>query len=270
MGFSKSKARDFGYDTLERFTSGRGVQRVIGGETLRFPVRWSRYYEADYEPSSFKFFRRHCRSGDTVLDIGAHMGLFSVLAARCVGRNGRVFAFEPTPSTRRVLQKVVALNGCSHIVQVRGEAISGSSGEAIFHDTGDAVSNANSLIPSQRSHAGIRVATLTIDDLVRQRALTPQVLKIDVEGAEAAVLRGATQTFATLRPMVLLGLHPALLPGGETLREIWQLLQEYQMDVSLLNGGTQTGDDQERIGKPIDEAYFCSRSHHFDVQLTPR
>ena len=73
------------YKALDLVMGGRGVRRLIGGEPFRFRARWSRYYSADYEPATFGFLREHCRPGDTVLDIGAHIGLFTVFLSRLVG-----------------------------------------------------------------------------------------------------------------------------------------------------------------------------------------
>lgn len=266
----KSMLRAGVYGVVEKTTSGRGVKRIIGGETIRFPVRWSRYYEAGYEPGTFAFFRAHCHAGDTVLDIGAHLGLFSVVAARRVGKTGRVFAFEPTPLTRSALRRAVSINDLDHIVEVRGEAISGSTGEATFHDTGDAVSNANSLIQSGRSQHGITVRTLTVDDFVRERGIVPQLLKIDVEGAEGGVLRGAAHTFETLRPTALLAVHPENLPADETLADLWQMLQQYRLEASLLRVGGEAPGTMPHFGQSVDEAWFCRQTGQFDVQLYPR
>ena len=107
--------------------------------------------------------------------------------AREVGESGRVFAFEPTPFTRSVLKEVVALNGCSDMVEVRGEAVSASEGKATFFDTGDDVSNANSLVKTSRSKREIEVPLTSVDAFVNERGLRVLCIKIDVEGAELDV-----------------------------------------------------------------------------------
>src|SRR3712207_1541891 len=106
------------YQTLDYLTLGRGVKRKVGGEIIRFPARWFRYYQADYESETFEFLRAQCRKNSTVFDLGAHIGLFSVVMARCVGPNGRVYSFEPTSLSREVLRQTVRLNGCEDIVEV--------------------------------------------------------------------------------------------------------------------------------------------------------
>src|SRR5262249_18759416 len=150
------------------------------------PARYCRYYPTTYEPATFAFLRNHCGPGQTVIDIGAHIGLFSILMARQVGPTGRVFSFEPTPFTRSVLARVIHLNDCEKVVAVCGEAVSGVTGEATFYDTGTTIPCQNSLVhPAGNGHRrGIPIATIRLDDFVFGQGLQPRCLKIDVEGAE--------------------------------------------------------------------------------------
>lgn len=252
-----SAVKDLAYKALDAVTLGRGVPRQIGGETIRFPAKWSRYYEAEYEPETFRFFRENVKNGDTVLDIGGHIGLFAVVTARLVGPSGKVFSFEPTPFTRSVLQEVVDLNGCGEIVEVRGEAVSSKCGETVFYDTGDEISNANSLVRSELTRREIPIRLVSVDDFVRERGLDVDCLKIDVEGAELDVLIGAKETFTIQRPVARLGLHPPfILQNGQTLEQIWELLSDYKLDVIF-------------EGKKAKKTWFCSQPELFDVNLIP-
>ena len=201
------------------------MEREICGECVRFPARWRRCYATDYEPRTFAFLRAHCERGETVIDLGAHLGVFTVVMARLVGPNGRVFSFEPTRQTRPALEETVRLNGCDAIVEVHGEAVAGATGMAVFYDTGDLVSNANSLVHTGRSRQGLKVPTIRLDDFVAERRISVACLKIDVEGAELELLRGARQTFLTCRPAAALSLHPVpIRAAGGSLAEIWELL----------------------------------------------
>jgi len=245
------------YRALDAVAFGRGIARQIGGETIRFPAKWSRYYETEYEPETFEFFRANLESGDTVLDIGGHIGLFAVVTARLVGCEGKIFSFEPTPFTRSVLQQVVDLNGVGDVVEVRAEAVSATRGETVFYDTGDEVSNANSLVRTERSKAEIRVPTISVDAFVAERGLTVSCIKIDVEGAELDVLVGAERTFREQRPVARLGLHPKFIEqNGQSLDEIWERLASYRLDVIF-------------DGVRMDRDRFVSQSDLFDVNLIP-
>jgi len=252
-----SLVKDLSYRALDAVTLGRGIERRIGGEPIRFPAKWSRYYEADYEPETFEFFRTHLKAGDVVLDIGGHIGLFAVVTARLVGASGKVFSFEPTPFTRGVLQQVVDLNGCGDVVEVRSEAVSSKRGETVFYDTGDDVSNANSLVRTERSKAEIRVPTISVDEFAAERGLTVNCIKIDVEGAELDVLIGAERTFREQRPVARLGLHPKFITqNGQSLDEIWERLADYKLAVIF-------------DGESVNREWFVSQADLFDVNLIP-
>jgi FkbM family methyltransferase len=251
------QVKEIGYSVLNLFTLGRGIVREIGGETIRFPTRWSRYYEADYEPETFAFFRENVKKGDVVLDIGGHIGLFAVVTGRLVGDSGKVYSFEPTPFTRGVLKEVVELNELSDTVEVRSEAVSSKRGETVFFDTGDTISNANSLVKTERSKKEIPITLISVDEFVEEKGIQPNCLKIDVEGVELDVLRGARKTFIEHRPVARLGLHPPFITqNGQSLGEIWEILEEYRMRVIF-------------EGKPAEKEWFCSQPALFDVNLLP-
>ncbi len=244
------------YTALNLVTGGRGVRRMISGETFRLPARSSRYYPADYEPATFSFLREWCRPGDVVLDVGAHIGLFTVFLSRLVGPAGRVLSFEPTPYTCAVLRETIRINLCESNVEVHQKAVSQRTGCSTLFDTGDVLSNANSLIRTRRTRGEISVESVSIDELLT-RGKAVRLLKIDVEGLELEVLRGAGRTFATSPLAVHLGLHPRQLPAaGSSLEEIWNVLRDYRLTV-LHN--------RERVGK----GWFCEREDLFDVQALP-
>lgn len=252
-----SLVKDLAYITLDAVNFGAGVKRVISGDTIRFPARWSRYYEADYEPETFRFFHENLKPGDTVLDIGGHIGLFAVVTAKVVGPGGKVFSFEPTPFTRIVLQQVVDLNQCSETVEVRGEAVSSKRGETVFFDTGNVLSVANSLVKTELSKTEIPITLISVDEFAKERNLKVDCLKIDVEGAEMDVLTGARETFLTMRPVARLGLHPQfIVQNGQSLDDIWNVLAEYKMNIIF-------------EGRPAEQDWFCSQDNLFDVNLIP-
>ncbi len=255
------------YTALDICTLGRGVEREICGERVRLPTRSHPNDQAEYEPSTFAFLRANCKPGATVPDLGAHLGLFTVLMARLVGPNGRVFSFEPTPQTRAALEQTVRLNGCAAIVEVHGEAVAGATGTAAFYDTGHVVSNANSLVHNARSRQGLKVPTICLDDFVAECGISVGCLKIDVEGAELELLRGARHTFLTCRPTAALSLHPALIQAAVgSLAEIWDLLKEYHLSVSALNDPGRLSPGESRS---LDKDWFVRQENMFDVALNP-
>jgi FkbM family methyltransferase len=253
-----SLSKSLVYGAVEVLTAGRGVPRVINGEPVRFPARWSRFYPSSYEPDRHRFLRSHCRAGQTVLDIGAHIGLYSTIFATLVGSTGKVFAFEPTPATRGVLERTIRLNHCERIVEVRPEAVSNLSGHTSFFDTGIMGSNSNSLVRDGRSRGEYAVQVVKVDDFAAARGLAVDCLKIDVEGAELNVIEGASRTLESQRPVLALELHPAvLLQGGASLMSIWSILREHHYVV--FSGSTL-----------VDETWFIGQSAAFEIQALPR
>lgn len=153
-----------------------------------------------YEPDTVATFLavlEHLGRG-TVLDIGANVGPYAPLAAALT--DWHVVAFEPTPSLAR-LHRDVAQRNRLH-VEVEELALTDEAGKATLHlsSTSD---TSNSLVRGFRPTRGtVAVETTTLDRWCWTRALEPAVLKIDVEGSEPAVLRGAHRTLASVRPWI--------------------------------------------------------------------
>src|SRR4051794_31599983 len=193
-------ARRSVYAAIDAVTLRRGILQRVNGEAIRLPPQVARYYPAWYEPATHSFIRRHAAPGTAAIDAGAHIGLFTVLMARAVGPAGRVLSFEPTTHTARLLRRTVALNGLDGVVESREEAVAGQRGVAEFFVDAHGASNANSLLNRSGTVGSIHVPTVSIDDLFSDDARRISCLKIDVEGAELEVLRGASRTLQLHRP----------------------------------------------------------------------
>jgi FkbM family methyltransferase len=163
------------------------------------------YYLGCFEPHKVKLFERFVERGGVVYDVGAHVGYFSLLSARLVQNEGQVVAFEPNPENVRYLKRHIEMNGHSNIKVIEA-ALSNENGESCFDD--DRENSTGRLSPAGR----IKVKTLTIDALVGSRQVPPPgYLKVDVEGAEVLVLRGAESTIRKYTPLIFLATHgPAL------------------------------------------------------------
>jgi FkbM family methyltransferase len=176
------------------------------GERVRLSAR---YRHVSWNPEEYAAFRAIVRPGMTVLDVGANVGAYTLVFAAWVGATGRVVAFEPAPDTCAGLRTHVTLNGFDDRVTVVQAAMAGSTGTAPFgvHPSGGASSLA---LGSVADAARVTVATHTIDDVCKAHALLPAVIKIDVEGAELDVLRGARQTLALPGLHAFVEFHPAV------------------------------------------------------------
>jgi FkbM family methyltransferase len=158
-----------------------------------------------WEPTTVRTFLQLVTPGSTVLDVGANTGLFSLLAARC-DPTVSVHAIEPVARVLDVLQSNVALNGLTNITCHR-LACSDWSGPATLHvPAGEPVPVMASLLPgwSDTAATGEPVECGSVDGLVATAGIDRvDVVKIDAEGSEDAVLRGAHRTLEDHRPFIL-------------------------------------------------------------------
>jgi FkbM family methyltransferase len=213
----------------------RGVPRSINGETIRFPARWSRFYPSAYEPEKHAFLRTSCEPGTLAIDVGAHLGLFTVVMARAVGAEGRLLSFEPAPVTHAALVRVVSMNGLSDRVEIRPEAVSRTRGRAELSYLPDIPANSNSLVAfGNRAGRTVDVDTIDLDSFVQPRVTRVSCIKIDAEGAELDVLTGATSTLRAHLPALAIELHPnAISAAGQSIGDLWDLLDDLGYQVSV-------------------------------------
>jgi FkbM family methyltransferase len=156
------------------------------------------YYLGYSEPETAAFVRRFLKPGMVFWDIGAHIGEYSLLAARQVGPSGKVEAIEPQPAIRGYLKSNVELNGFQNI-RVHNYAASSQRGEATLQLT-EEPSMAHLTNGSRAPNRGagsrpasqeIRVPTISLDAFLAFTGKIPHLVKVDVEGAEKLVLKGA-------------------------------------------------------------------------------
>lgn len=242
------------YTMLDWVTLGKGVSRTINGMKIRFPVKWSRYYESDYEAENYTLLKTKIKPGMHIIDIGAHLGLFSVACSKLAGSKGMILSFEPTPETYSILKNTLRLNNCKNVIPVQA-AISNKEGKAIFYVGNTSANNSNSLVKNkaEKEITGSEVRLMTIDSAVLEHKMDPYLIKIDAEGAELDVLRGGSNTFRQIKPLLILGLHPLFVSNkGDRLEDIWKLLEGYGYTISL-------------NGEKISKQEFCSHEGSAEV-----
>ena len=153
----------------------------------RESVGWG--YAFDYEPKTRRIFEQIIKPSMTVVDVGANIGYYSLLAAKLVGNNGRVFAFEPDPAYYTLLKKNIEANGLCAIVESFRLAIGNTDNKAILF-LGKCTSTSLFKVPDITIQTVV-ADVLTLDSFFAQRHWPPvDVIKIDVEGAEKMALEG--------------------------------------------------------------------------------
>jgi FkbM family methyltransferase len=146
-------------------------------------------------------------AGNTFVDVGANLGIYTLVASRIVGPSGRVISFEPSLQSFAQLEENISLNGFKNIMAAR-VALSDKTGQAFLYHGSDAGKNSLGSAPCEEPKGEV-VATQSLDEALHQLSVeTVDVIKMDVEGAEELVLLGANRTVALHRPIVLFEINP--------------------------------------------------------------
>lgn len=235
------------------------------GRLLRYPLRWIPKNAAvpilqgpacgmkwivgsanhgcwlgSYEWEKQKVFARSVRPGFTVFDIGANAGFYTLLAARLAGQGGRVYAFEPLPRNLHYLHTHVECNGLLN-VSILPIAVGAKESGVRFDDSGS---------PSMAhlsEDGALEVQMRSLDSLRREQLIRPpNVVKIDVEGAEFGVLLGGENLLSAARPLLFLATH-----GAEVRSRCLEWLRRHAYGVSAL-GDRAFKDADEFVATPSD------------------
>ena len=180
---------------------------VLDGYRMKIDWKKNRSFAyGTYEPEVVRTISRVVSAGMTALDIGAHSGFFTLLLAKVVGPKGRVVAFEPLPANFRMLQENVRLNSLMN-VRLEKQGVHSNSGQLTFE-----VPDAESfLLAGPMHHDDERPTTMvlatSLDLYVFQHDMKVDFIKIDVEGAEDDVLKGAEKTIKAFHPAMVIEVH---------------------------------------------------------------
>lgn len=222
---------------LEWVTLGRGISRVINDEPLRL-VPACRFLGAHYEESVCAWMKERVRSGAVILDVGAQVGLYAMLAARWVGETGRIFAFDPSPEAVSILKRHLAINHLSQNVTVVAGAAGAEDGVITMDMAGAAPEN--SLASAQhagRSYRTIEVPVMRLDHFCVGQQIKPSLIKIDTEGWELHVLRGAGALLKDETITWVVEMHPyAWAEAGYGRKDVEALLAENGLEAVALTG----------------------------------
>jgi FkbM family methyltransferase len=179
----------------------RGYRLVLGPDDRKL------YILGIYERRIAEILRQTCPKGGTAMDLGAHIGYFTLLLASITGAKGRVLSFEPNPSNAEKIRRTLALNHLSHVTLVEA-AVSDHSGSMQFavEETG----SMGRLVSSPgETPSSVRVKIVSLDDPAAENDIANvSVIKMDIEGAEAGAIRGMRRLLARCRPVIVCEWHP--------------------------------------------------------------
>jgi FkbM family methyltransferase len=167
-----------------------------------------------YEQDEIRFVRRVLEHGDSAIDVGGHIGFFTMQMAAMVGSGGRVYAFEPFDANADLLERSIAENAFGDRILFQRAAAGAASGTATLTfpvetlNSGGAYLLRNGTAPLAGNQKKA-VPVVALDTLEMRRPI--RFIKMDVEGAEPQVIRGATRLLKEDRPVILSELHPTQL-----------------------------------------------------------
>ena len=187
----------------------------------KFPI-WEITGEGPYEYGPVSLM-----PGDVVIDAGANLGLFSIFAAKKIGKSGTVYAFEPVKKICNFLQESIDINNVSDNVPIIQSALGDKNGNLTL-SCGDIGSSSGVI---HRSDKEIIVSQMTLDDFIFQKKLNKvDFIKMDIEGMERNALKGAQKTIAKFKPKLAICTYhlpddPQVLP---------QIIQEAAPDYKII------------------------------------
>lgn len=200
------------------------------------------YYGADRERETMETFHRLIRPGDTVFDVGSHIGFITQYFATLVGVSGRVIAFEPGLNNLRYAEANLAALANVTLERV---AVSSIDGTAVLYEDGIGGQN-NSLnadyyyVRDNAASHGVQVqqtahevATVTLDSYIARSGVKPDFLKIDVESLELEVLRGASRTLGMVRAL--------MVEVTQNKKEVVALLKDAGLELEFQLSGNTVG-----------------------------
>ena len=261
--------------TLRRWMGlapGSGEVAEVHGNKMRFGSASECYIDminGTYEPVITQLFEKLIKPGMTVVDVGAHIGYFTLLAAQQTGSEGKVYAFEPDPTNYSVLTGNISNNGYGSVVPVP-KAVCDAPGTASFFLHMDTV--AHSLYPTTlgRGKSTISVETTSLDNFFEQEGWPPvNLIKMDIEGAEAAALEGMKKLIERNETVYLVlefipqiqqnaGIDPHELLGK--LRELGFTIQVVTED------GLQPLDDKACEDLNLHAELFCEKNVRLELK----
>ena len=222
----------------------------------------------EYEPEVSTALKARLGPGDCFIDIGASIGYFTLLAARAVGANGKVVACEPGPQNQSMLLLNIATNGLAH-VEVWPFALSDRK-EILAYSR---LASNGAVAPSaglQSLATGDLVQAIPMDELLAGYPRV-DVIKIDVEGAEGRVLRGAERVIRRFQPTIFFEFTPSALKevSGMTGDELLAFLEDLGYSFTVLTESTDDQRASSRVGAAGVRDHFAEIGmRHVDVMAT--
>jgi len=211
-----------------------------------------------YEKFLTEVVKKEIKEGDVVLDIGSHIGYFTLIFAKLVSKTGKVFAFEPAPSSFLLLKKNIEINGYKNVVLVN-KAVSNRNGKLRLF-LNEKNKSDNRIYNSNNGWKSIEIESIKLDDYFKDYKRKIDLIKIDVQGAEWRVVDGMRDLLRRNKNIKLISefWSSGLEKGG---------IKPFDYLDMLFKNGFVISEINEKKGKvvPLNLPKLLNESHHTNI-----
>lgn len=203
-----------------------------------FTFRWQKIKNGTYEINVFKYLYKSIGEGDTILDVGAWIGQYTLLISNLVGKKGKIYSFEPDSRAFMILHENISKNNLKNVyIEKCGLSnVIGKKKLYLYEGAGKSVS----FLIFDKKEKGLKYELIditTLDRFCEENNIHPNGIKIDVEGAEGSVIEGAKNTIERCSPWILLEFHGHKMSEEERIK-IWQNVVNTAKKVLFIEGSS--------------------------------
>jgi len=189
------------------------------------------FIKPTHEEFELELFKKEIKKGDYILDIGAHIGYYSLIAAEIVGSQGKIFAFEPDPESFALLRKNIKINNYNNITPVQKAVSDENKKGKLYLDEKRA---RNRIYDSLENNRSIEIEVLKLDDFIKEKV---DFIKMDIEGSEVFALKGMKSILDKNKQLKLMTeFYPILIrKSGSDPMDFLNLLKEHGFSINKIN-----------------------------------
>ncbi len=231
-----------------------------------------------HEETTTNLFKKTIKKGDTIVDLGANIGYFTLLAAKLTGREGKVYSFEPEPKNYNYLLKNIKLNNYDNVLAIQ-KAVSDKNGKTKLyiceHDTGHHTINQYGGIENYKPNTNnkenfIEIDTIILDDFLRNKEKLVDVIKMDIEGAEMLALSGMGETIKRNKNLrMFVEFFPLLIRkmGSSPEEFIRKILEDYGFSIFVIGEDYNARNKELLIINKVDELMALCKNKNDHLNL---